>query len=119
MTDTVQGCEFRLVKRVVLWKLPPTFNPLAQRLGRAARVLQELGECILFVPKAILTGTEALEAPTTHVNNKEPEDNGAADDQAGSAATNNQEEEDVATISSSRPSVRVSLLSDGSKVNLK
>lgn len=63
----LQGCDIRSARRVILWKSPPTFCALAQRAGRAARDLTQLGESILFVSKLALAGTEDLEIPDTVV----------------------------------------------------
>ncbi|KIO18612.1 hypothetical protein M407DRAFT_83734, partial [Tulasnella calospora MUT 4182] len=63
-TDAVgMGCDIRSARTVILWKSPPTFCALAQRAGRAARDLTQLGEAILFVSKAVIAGTEELEIP--------------------------------------------------------
>ncbi|KAJ7178870.1 P-loop containing nucleoside triphosphate hydrolase protein [Mycena crocata] len=55
-TDAVgMGCDMQNIQRVILWKLPPSFCPLAQRSGRAVRDFDALGEAILFVPAKVLT----------------------------------------------------------------
>ncbi|KAF5335493.1 hypothetical protein D9611_012205 [Ephemerocybe angulata] len=52
-TDALgMGCDFRNIKRVILWGLPPSFCALAQRAGRAARDMEMDGEAILYVTAA-------------------------------------------------------------------
>ncbi|KAJ7798350.1 P-loop containing nucleoside triphosphate hydrolase protein [Mycena olivaceomarginata] len=54
-TDAMgMGCDMRNIRRVILWKLPPSFCALAQRSGRAVRDFEALGEAILFVSAKVL-----------------------------------------------------------------
>jgi len=60
--STLQGCDMRNIKRVVLWELPPSFCALVQRAGRAARDFSTLCEAILIVPQSVITkGTSEME----------------------------------------------------------
>ncbi|KAJ7815903.1 hypothetical protein B0H14DRAFT_3878104 [Mycena olivaceomarginata] len=60
------GCDMRNIRRVILWKLPPSFCALAQRSGRAGCDFEALGEPILFVSaKALKDGVAEEQARIT------------------------------------------------------
>ncbi|KAL1665633.1 P-loop containing nucleoside triphosphate hydrolase protein [Schizophyllum commune] len=58
-TDVLSwGIDLRNIVRVYLYKKPKTFNAMVQKYGRCVRLPTELGECVLFVTKAMYRSYE-------------------------------------------------------------
>ncbi|KAL1750635.1 P-loop containing nucleoside triphosphate hydrolase protein [Schizophyllum commune] len=64
-TDVLSwGIDLRNITRVYLWKKPRSFNALVQKYGRCVRNLAELGECVLYITKAMYKLYEKGLAPS-------------------------------------------------------
>ncbi|THU95738.1 P-loop containing nucleoside triphosphate hydrolase protein [Dendrothele bispora CBS 962.96] len=55
-TDALgMGMDFQNIKRVILWREPPSFLSLVQKIGRCVRRLSQCGEAIVLVTKSTYT----------------------------------------------------------------
>ncbi|THU95834.1 P-loop containing nucleoside triphosphate hydrolase protein [Dendrothele bispora CBS 962.96] len=55
-TDALgMGMDFQNIKRVILWREPPSFLSLVQKIGRCVRRLSQCGEAIVLVTKSAYT----------------------------------------------------------------